>query len=123
LDKPGSPKKIRCRYHGRAFSADGRLLEAPGFEGAENFPCEKDHLPQIPTRAIGPLTFVSANPETSFDEWFAPVSERLGFLPLHQFRYEPARRRNYLIDAHWALYCENYLEGFHIPFVHPGLTR
>ncbi len=22
----------------------------------------------------------------------------------------------------WALYCENYLEGFHIPFVHAGLS-
>ncbi len=26
------------------------------------------------------------------------------------------------IDAHWALYCDNYLEGFHIPFVHPALN-
>lgn len=24
--------------------------------------------------------------------------------------------------AHWALYVENYLEGFHIPFVHPALA-
>ncbi len=26
------------------------------------------------------------------------------------------------MKAHWALYCENYLEGFHIPFVHAGLN-
>jgi choline monooxygenase len=26
-------------------------------------------------------------------------------------------------DAHWALYVENYLEGFHIPSVHPDLNR
>ena len=24
--------------------------------------------------------------------------------------------------ANWALYCENYLEGFHIPFVHADLN-
>ena len=23
---------------------------------------------------------------------------------------------------HWALYCENYLEGFHVPYVHHGLN-
>ena len=29
----------------------------------------------------------------------------------------------YEIDAHWAIYCENYLEGFHVPFVHSGLNK
>jgi choline monooxygenase len=31
--------------------------------------------------------------------------------------------REYEVDAHWALYCENYLEGFHIPYVHHGLNE
>jgi choline monooxygenase len=31
--------------------------------------------------------------------------------------------RDYSVNAHWALYCENYLEGFHVPFVHQGLNR
>ncbi|MEQ1645666.1 MAG: SRPBCC family protein, partial [Pyrinomonadaceae bacterium] len=30
--------------------------------------------------------------------------------------------REYEINAHWALYCENYLEGFHIPYVHQSLN-
>ena len=30
--------------------------------------------------------------------------------------------KDYMVNAHWALYCENYLEGFHIPFVHAGLN-
>jgi choline monooxygenase len=32
-------------------------------------------------------------------------------------------RREYEIDSHWALYCENYLEGFHIPYVHHSLNE
>ena len=31
--------------------------------------------------------------------------------------------RDYLVHSHWALYCDNYLEGFHIPFVHEGLNK
>ncbi|MEQ1924401.1 MAG: SRPBCC family protein, partial [Pyrinomonadaceae bacterium] len=31
-------------------------------------------------------------------------------------------RREYEVNAHWALYCENYLEGFHIPYVHRALN-
>lgn len=30
--------------------------------------------------------------------------------------------REYEVNAHWALYCENYLEGFHIPYVHKSLN-
>ena len=30
--------------------------------------------------------------------------------------------KKYIVSANWALYCDNYLEGFHIPFVHEGLN-
>jgi choline monooxygenase len=36
--------------------------------------------------------------------------------------FAAARSRDYEVAANWALYCDNYLEGFHIPFVHPGLA-
>jgi len=36
---------------------------------------------------------------------------------------DSSRSRDYEFDAHWALYVENYLEGLHIPFVHPALTQ
>jgi choline monooxygenase len=35
---------------------------------------------------------------------------------------DPSRSRTFEFDANWALYCDNYLEGFHIPFVHPTLN-
>ena len=31
--------------------------------------------------------------------------------------------KEYIIDANWALYCDNYLEGFHIPFIHKDLAQ
>ena len=31
--------------------------------------------------------------------------------------------QEFLINANWALYCENYLEGLHVPFVHSGLSK
>ena len=30
--------------------------------------------------------------------------------------------KEYFVDVNWALYCDNYLEGFHIPFVHNDLN-
>ena len=37
--------------------------------------------------------------------------------------YAPGLSKTYAVDVHWALYCENYLEGFHIPFVHEKLNK
>ena len=50
------------------------------------------------------------------------MSERVGFLPLEKFRFDQSLSKDFKIDSHWALYCDNYLEGFHIPFVHKGLN-
>jgi choline monooxygenase len=51
------------------------------------------------------------------------VEDRVGWLPLREFYFDEATSREYLVKANWALYCDNYLEGFHIPFVHPSLNR
>jgi hypothetical protein len=48
--------------------------------------------------------------------------ERVGWMPFEEFHFRPELSQDYTVDAHWALYCENYLEGFHIPFVHAGLN-
>lgn len=50
------------------------------------------------------------------------MQDRLAWLPLDEFAYKPDRSSEFTVKAHWALYCENYLEGFHIPFVHAGLN-
>ena len=50
------------------------------------------------------------------------MTSRIGWMPLDRFAFRPEFSRDYIIEANWALYCENYLEGFHIPFVHAGLN-
>jgi choline monooxygenase len=114
---------IRCGYHGRRFDLAGRFLSMPEFEKVENFPSGKDDLAKIPFDVLGELLFVSLAPSASFDECFAPVKNRLTWLDWSDLKFSEALSRDYFINAHWALYCENYLEGFHIPFVHQGLNE
>jgi choline monooxygenase len=47
----------------------------------------------------------------------------LHWLPLDKYVFRPELSRDFRVGAHWALYCENYLEGFHIPFVHAALNE
>ncbi|MFO0634746.1 MAG: SRPBCC family protein [Nannocystaceae bacterium] len=123
VERACEARAIRCRYHGRRFAADGRMLAMPEFEGALDFPGDSDHLPTLPFASLGPLHVAGLRPEPSADAWFAPLRERLDFLPWDQARFAPDRSRDYHVRANWALYCDNYLEGFHIPFVHPALNR
>lgn len=114
---------IRCGYHGRRFDLDGKFLSMPEFENVRNFPTERDDLTKIPSAALGNLLFAALDPFAAFDEFFAPVAARLTWLDWAGLKFSAARSRDYFVNAHWALYCENYLEGFHIPFVHQSLNE
>ena len=123
VETPGVRKHLRCRYHGRRFQMDGQFVSMPEFQGVEGFPSESDNLPRVAHETWGPLHFASLDPAFSFEETFGPIRERMSFLPVEQMKREPKDARNFEVASHWALYCENYLEGFHIPFVHPDLRK
>ena len=113
---------LRCRYHGRRFGLDGTFVSMPEFEGVEGFPSPRDDLPKVATGAWEKLLFVSLAPAVPLRAVLGPVRQRCEFLPLAQAALDPARSRDYLVNANWALYVDNYLEGFHIPYVHAGLA-
>jgi len=115
--------QIRCGYHSRRFDLGGRMTFMPEFQKARNFPSAADDLPRVPFGAWANHGFAALNPAAPLDDFLAAVKARMHWLPVEKFIFDAARSRDYLIDAHWALYVENYLEGFHIPFVHAGLNQ
>jgi choline monooxygenase len=117
-------RHLRCRYHGRRFGMDGCFQAMPEFEGVRNFPSEKDHLPRIPFALWGQnkWLFVSLEPQQALEELLRPIEERVGWMPFDRFYFDASRARDYLVRANWALYCDNYLEGFHIPYIHASLN-
>lgn len=118
VEGEGHANTLRCRYHGRRFGLDGCFRSMPEFEEVEGFPSAEDDLPRLPLHRWGPLFFTSLDPFCDFDAWIAPVEERVGWLDPSRWSPDESRSRDYLIDASWALYCDNYLEEFHIPYVH-----
>lgn len=120
VEEPCQADLIRCRYHGRRFSLDGRFLSMPEFDGVEDFPSESDNLARLQLAEKGGFLFASVDPSVDFDGLLADALPNLG--NVNWSGLELTGRREYEIDAHWALYCENYLEGFHIPYVHKALN-
>jgi choline monooxygenase len=122
VSQAGQAKQIRCGYHSRRFELDGRMAFMPEFKEAKNFPSPSDDLPQVPFGEWAGHAFASVQPAAPLDAFLADMVGRVSGMPLDRMRYDPARSREYEVNAHWALYVENYLEGFHIPFVHAGLN-
>lgn len=123
ITEPCKADKIRCRYHGRLFDCSGKFHSMPEFKEVKNFPAKSDSLQKIKLHQWMNLLFVSLTGKWKAKDMFAPLEKYLSFLKGRSLRHFASLSRDYEIDAHWALYCENYLEGFHIPYVHPGLNK
>ncbi len=121
--RDGEVRDIRCGYHSRRFDFAGRMTFMPGFELAQNFPRECDHLQPVPIGEWRGFAWASLAPSPSFDDVMSPLRTALKGLWPRGWSFDAASRREYSIHANWALYVENYLEGFHIPYVHPGLSQ
>ena len=121
--QPGKERKLICQYHGRRFGMDGSFEHMPEFKEAENFPRDCEGLHEFPVAKWGSLLFAGLDGSYSFTKILRTMKERVGFLNLDHFKLDNTYSRDYLVQANWALYCDNYLEGFHIPFVHHDLNQ
>lgn len=121
--EPCKTNQLRCKYHGRLFSLDGKFISMPEFKEVKNFPTEADNLHRLPLFQWGSLLFTSLDATIPADKFFGEMMERVGWLPLDKLAFHSDLSKEYHVKANWALYCENYLEGFHIPFVHASLNQ
>ncbi len=122
VNNPGSYRKLICEYHGRKFGLDGTYESMPEFNEVQNFPRPCDSLHKFPVETWGPLIFANLGSDLDLSEAIKQMNEYVGFLPMDEFIYSAPKSKDYLVNGHWALYCDNYLEGFHIPFVHKDLN-
>ena len=118
----GSCRVLKCGYHGWSYGLDGRLLGTPEFEGVENFRKEDVRLPAFAVDTWIGLVFAHLDPgaprlRDTLDDLAARLEKkRLGEMRL-------AFRRDWTLDCNWKVYVDNYLEGYHIPVVHPSLMK
>src|SRR4051812_19744869 len=118
----GSRKVFRCGYHGWTYSLDGQLLNAPEMEGVRDFDHERFGLSPIHVAEWSGLVFANLADQPE------PLLQSLGELPQQTAMYAFGnmrfyRRHNYVMDCNWKTYVDNYMEGYHLPSVHPSLNR
>jgi len=118
----GNRKVFRCGYHGWTYGLDGKLLNAPEMDGTENFHAEEFALRPVRAAEWSLWVFVNLDPHA---EDLVPA---LREVPSQAAKFKLERmklheRREYKVDCNWKVYVDNFLEGYHLPSVHPGLNK
>ena len=118
----GSRKLFRCGYHGWTYGLDGALLNATEVDGVQGFCPEDFALKPVRTEEWFNLVFVNLDPNAqSLLESLGEVPRQAAKFPFAQMKL--FERRTYEMKCNWKTYVDNYLEGYHLPSVHPGLNR
>lgn len=118
----GHRKLFRCRYHGWTYGLNGVLIFATETGGIQGFHADECALGDV--RLDEWFNLVFAN----LDDGAIPLTVNLGNLSELVQRFPFAgmtlfERRTYEMKCNWKTYIDNYLEGYHVPSVHPGLNR
>ena len=121
--EPCKLNQLKCRYHGRLFNLEGEFISMPEFKEVEDFPSKDDDLHHLPLFNWGQLLFTSLHAQYKPSDFFGEMMQRIEWFPVNDLQFRADLSTDYYVEANWALYCENYLEGFHIPFVHAGLNQ
>tara|TARA_B000000475_G_scaffold57422_1_gene45356 strand:- start:45 stop:1097 length:1053 start_codon:yes stop_codon:yes gene_type:complete len=116
-----SLSKLQCKYHGWVYDLNGNLKSARGFKKSELKVEDYDLTPVNIAEWMGQVFVnLSSNPVdlgSQIDEIKTLVS------PIDFSNYAFKFRESYEINCNWKVYMDNFLEGFHIPFVHPELNK
>lgn len=118
----GRAGHLRCRYHGWRYHLDGRLAAAPDMAAGPGFDPHAIRLPSARVEVWRGLVFVALDERAGpLDALVGPLAPRLAGIDLEGFEFQAGV--GYEIACNWKGYVDNYLEGYHIPHIHPALNR
>lgn len=114
-------KRLRCQYHGWSYALDGQLLSAPEMVDASDFEISAIRLPQARVETWCGFVFVALAEAPALAEVLDGIDARMG---ADRFSgYSLQQHTAYDIACNWKAYVDNYLEGYHVPHIHPELNR
>ncbi|HVH16404.1 MAG TPA: SRPBCC family protein [Candidatus Angelobacter sp.] len=112
---------IVCPQHGREFDPDGKFVSHKGFEKLENFPRESDNLRRLHVENWGPLISIClGEPLAPLRKMIEKVKESIPGIDLDSLKYQPVANEVREVDGNWKQHAWNYMDNYHIRFVHKG---
>ena len=129
--------RIRCPYHSWAYDLNGDCIGTPLFDGSDipddqqgifdmggvaQFDRADYGLFPVRVASWGYLIFVNLNDDA------LPLATQLGDLPARCANYQldewqMVREKEFIFRANYKLVGENFMEYYHLPWVHPELIK
>lgn len=120
--KKGTTSVLQCQYHGWTYRLDGTLRGVPQFNKVDLFDKSDFGLVPVPFDTWQGLVFVTLNENSpKLKSFIDGIHNQISPIDLANFKYH--KRQNYKMDCNWKVYVDNFLEGYHIPIVHPDLAN
>lgn len=122
--RKGSRSMLQCQYHGWTYTSDGKLRGVPEFDKVELFNKQDFGLTEIETVLFSDLVFVRLKQTENSNDIQKTLTEiQREIHPIQVENYTFHSRVTYAVACNWKIYIDNYLEGYHIPHVHPELNK
>jgi choline monooxygenase len=112
---------LRCPYHQWVYEQDGALRDAPWFGEDPCFKLSDWPLEKAQLAEWRGLLFVAIDPQVGLIEQLGDLPAELADHPIETF--VPAEERRFTMRSNWKTYTDNFVEGYHIPGIHPGFLK
>jgi phenylpropionate dioxygenase-like ring-hydroxylating dioxygenase large terminal subunit len=115
----GAIAKVTCPYHGWSYRLDGALDDVPDKDRFGSCVAWRERsLKPVRVEAWAGLVFIN------MDERALPLSTFLGEIakrlaPYHLERMRLVKQQTLLLKANWKTLRDNFLEQYHVDFIHP----
>lgn len=120
--KKGTTSVLQCQYHGWTYLLDGSLRGVPQFRKVDLFDKKDFGLEPVTKENWEGLLFLSLDDDIQpLSHFLDGIAEQIAPIDLSAFKL--AEEQSYIINCNWKVYVDNFLEGYHIPIVHPELAK
>ena len=120
---------IQCPYHTWTYRLDGALHSTPYFGGSEPLSApagfDREQYGLVPVRAETwhDWIFVNLNGAAApLEDYVAPIQSRLDGVDFSRMKHVLTIDFGE-VNANWKLMVENFIEPYHVQFVHPSTTE
>ena len=128
VDEQKNVKKIiSCPYHAWSYDLDGNLLASPHFGGTNNhepkgFNKKKHGLKSVKLKVWHDWIFININNNAlPFKKYASKLIKQLKDINLQNIK--PVATLNFgKISTNWKFLIENFIEPYHVQFVHKKTT-
>ena len=127
-EKKNVGKIIRCPYHSWSYDLDGKLKSAPHVGGTNQHKPKGfnflDHgLKSIRIHIWHDWIFINFNGKAKkFEEYAKPLIKRFNDIDLTKLKYVATLDFG-KINTNWKFLIENFIEPYHVQFVHKTTTN